>query len=332
MLDAPQVASSGLSVNSRRRQPLTGWIAPCRTPLDAPNVHPSPSFETRLQARPFFVDEARRAGLSWDALQTERWTRMSRGQYASSLLTRDVQLTLRAVALRMPPGYAFSGPTAAWLLGLDMTPCDPIEVTIDRQVPTRGRVGVRLRRAALPETEVVSIAGFRATSALRTVRDLGSGRDHVESVVAIEIAARAGAVELQDVARYAATHPGEKGIKRLRRATAAAEPRSESPMETRLRLELLKARLPPPCVQADLHDTAGRFLGRADLYYPDRWLVIEYDGENHRDRLVSDMRRQNALVNAGYHVLRFTAADLRITGSSAAQVRQARKRIAKMAG
>jgi very-short-patch-repair endonuclease len=53
-------------------------------------------------------------------------------------------------------------------------------------------------------------------------------------------------------------------------------------------------------------------------------LVIECDGDNHRDRLVSDLRRQNALVNASYHLLRFTAADLRAPNSVAAQVRQAR--------
>jgi hypothetical protein len=34
------------------------------------------------------------------------------------------------------------------------------------------------------------------------------------------------------------------------------------------------------------------------------------DGRNHRERLVEDNRRQNALVNAGYRLLRFTAADI----------------------
>jgi very-short-patch-repair endonuclease len=38
--------------------------------------------------------------------------------------------------------------------------------------------------------------------------------------------------------------------------------------------------------------------------------VIEFDGGNHRDRLVSDDRRQNSLVSAGYRILRFTTADL----------------------
>src|SRR5450759_1505490 len=53
-----------------------------------------------------------------------------------------------------------------------------------------------------------------------------------------------------------------------------------------------------------------RFVGRADLYYPAARLVLEYDGANHRDRLVEDNRRQNRLLNAGFGLLRFTAADI----------------------
>lgn len=95
-------------------------------------------------------------------------------------------------------------------------------------------------------------------------------------------------------------------------------------METRLRMVLVLGRLPPPCVQVNLDDASGVFIGRVDLYYPDRRLAIEYDGENHRERLVSDLRRQNALLNAGYRLLRFTATDLRTPASVVAQVRHAR--------
>jgi very-short-patch-repair endonuclease len=63
-------------------------------------------------------------------------------------------------------------------------------------------------------------------------------------------------------------------------------------------------------VQANLRDDSARFVARVDLYYPQARLAIEYDGGNHRDRLVEDNRRQNALVNAGYRLLRFTAADI----------------------
>ena len=82
--------------------------------------------------------------------------------------------------------------------------------------------------------------------------------------------------------------------------------RADSPMETRLRYLLIKAGLPAPQVQVYLPGT--RF--RADLYYPQARLVIEYDGANHRDRMTEDLRRQNAILTAGYQLLRFSAADL----------------------
>jgi very-short-patch-repair endonuclease len=62
--------------------------------------------------------------------------------------------------------------------------------------------------------------------------------------------------------------------------------------------------------RATPRDRARRFVGRADLYYPAAGLILEYDGANHRDRLVDDNRRQNLLINAGYRLLRFTATDI----------------------
>lgn len=278
-----------------------------------------------LRETPFTVADAAALGLTWDDLQTTSWMRLSRGQYASSRLRHDTWLILRAVAQRMPAGYAFSGLTAAWLLGLDVSPCDPVEVTIPRDLTVRTRAGVRLRRADLPECDVVTRHSFRLTSAIRTVCELGSRADLVQSVVALDMALHAGLIDVSNLKEHTVLHAGKKGNKRLRRATGFTDGRSESPMETRLRMLLVKARLPRPCVQSELCDASGNFIGRADLYYPNRRLVIEYDGDNHRDRLLSDIRRQNALVNAGYQVLRFAAADLRNPGLVAAQVRRAHK-------
>lgn len=277
-----------------------------------------------LRRRPFTVANARQVGLRWVDLQTRSWTRMSHGQYAWVGLPNSAKLRLQAVADRMPHGYAFSGLTAGWLLGLDVAWSEPVEVTIDREVPVRARAGIRLRRAALLESEVVVKDGFRLTSAMRTVCDLGSRRDRVESVVALDMALREELVTLRQLEAHVDDNPGAKGIRRLRRAVAVADAGSESPMESRLRMLLINARLPHPSVQTSLHDASGGFIGRVDLYYADRRLVIEYDGDNHRDRLIPDLRRQNALLNAGYHLLRFTVADLREPGSVVAQVRRAR--------
>jgi hypothetical protein len=81
-------------------------------------------------------------------------------------------------------------------------------------------------------------------------------------------------------------------------------------METRLRWLLIQAGLPRPEVQTNLHDGNGRFIGRADLYYRAAKLILEYDGGNHRERLVEDDRRQNLLIGAGFRLLRFTATDV----------------------
>ncbi|HEV2140573.1 MAG TPA: DUF559 domain-containing protein [Candidatus Dormibacteraeota bacterium] len=128
--------------------------------------------------------------------------------------------------------------------------------------------------------------GLPATSLSRTFRDLRRRLPPVEILVLADQALRL----------------------RLGRFHDLAEP-AESPMETRLRWTLLQSGLPRPQVQSELRDSDGRFVGRADLYYPQAKLVIEYDGANHRDRLVEDDRRQNLLVNAGFRLLRFTAAD-----------------------
>jgi very-short-patch-repair endonuclease len=133
-------------------------------------------------------------------------------------------------------------------------------------------------------------------------------------------------VTIAELRAYIARHARIKGVARLRRVVEMAEPKAESAMETRLRMLLILARLPRPEVQVSIHDDHGRFLGRPDLLYRSKRLAIEYDGGNHRDRLVDDNRRQNRLVGAGYRLLRFTAADVYGTPDSVAmQVREARR-------
>jgi hypothetical protein len=129
-------------------------------------------------------------------------------------------------------------------------------------------------------------------------------------LVVLDMAVQARLTDRDALARYASSVMGRPGVFRLRTLAGLTAP-AESPMETRLRWLLLSAGLPLPQVQADLYDNAGEFVGRADLYYPPAHLVVEFDGGNHRDRLVDDNRRQNLILNAGYHILRFSGTDLR---------------------
>ena len=275
-----------------------------------------------LKTGPFTSAEASGLGVSRRQLRGAGYRRLGSGLYRWVGLKESPHLLLRAVALRLPPGAAFSGRTAAWLHGLNLEPCDPVEVTIPETLGSGRCAGASVHRAALSADEIVARRGLPTTSALRTVADLGGRDPFIEGVVAADVFLHARLITIAELRTYVAGHPGTKGIARFRRVVDLAEPKSESPMETRLRMLLVLAGLPRPEVQVSLHDDQGRFLGRPDLLYRSQRLAIEYDGANHRDRLVDDNRRQNGLVGAGYRLLRFTSADVYVTPDSVAvQVR-----------
>jgi very-short-patch-repair endonuclease len=83
-------------------------------------------------------------------------------------------------------------------------------------------------------------------------------------------------------------------------------------MESWTRWLVHEAGLPMPDLQPDLTDANGWFIGRADFVWWDQKVLVEFDGDHHRDRQawVKDVRRQNALIAAGWTILRFTSADV----------------------
>jgi very-short-patch-repair endonuclease len=293
------------------------------------SVPVKPSVPAALRSGPFTAAEAIGVGVTRAQLRGAAYCRLGSGLYGWAGLKESPQLLLTAVARRLPASAAFSGRTAAWLHGLNLAPCDPIEVEIPDSSGTRRRAGVSVSRAAVCTEEIVLRRGLPTTSALRTVADLGGREPLTEGVVAADLFLHARLVTIAELRTYVAEHPRARGIARLRRVLDVAEPKSESPMETRLRMLLLLARLPRPEVQVSIHDARGHFVGRPDLLYRAHCLAIEYDGGNHRDRLVEDNRRQNGLVGAGFQLLRFTAAD--VFGTPDVVAMQVRHALAKSA-
>jgi hypothetical protein len=101
--------------------------------------------------------------------------------------------------------------------------------------------------------------------------------------------------------------------RRLDQIVALAQPRAESPMETRLRL-LLHDHGPPPAVQFPLRNGHGRVLARFDLAYPEARLAISYDGdEYHRGRRGPDNHRDIAASLLGWETMRFQSGDIYLT-------------------
>ena len=291
------------SVRFAQRAPLQAGLARLWSCATLGGVAPRPRIPPELKRRPFSLEEARAAGLTRRALQGRSWRRIGRALYAWRKLEEDPWRLLVAWRQLLPPDAVFAGFTAAWLHRLDVDPCHPIEIVVSPSSGVRSRSGLIVRRSR--PGEVVSVRGLRATSVQRTFHDLRRRLPPVEFLVLADAALRLHLGVFDDL----------------------AEP-AESPMETRLRWLLIRAGLQHPEVQKDLHDSKGRFVGRADLYYPEARLVIEYDGVNHRDRLVEDNRRQNLLITAGFQVLRFTAADIhQRPGAVEGQVRRALTRV-----
>jgi hypothetical protein len=263
-----------------------------------------------LTTAPFTLDDARRAGLSRWHLQTSAFRRLGPKLYAWSELGDSPSVRLASVRLRLPSSAAFSGLTAAWLHGLDVEPCDPIEVVISATEGISARAGIRLHRFSLAERQVTKQRGFRVTTIERTLADLCLDLDLAEVVVLSDSAAHSGLTTIKKLAAHADRASGRPGITMFRRVVEYTEPKAESPMESRLRMLLVLANLPRPVAQVSLHDRNGRFIGRPDLFYPEQKLGIEYDGGIHKSNLVDDNRRQNTLLAEGYRLLRFTASDV----------------------
>lgn len=256
-----------------------------------------------LKSRPFSLDEARNLGVTKSALRGKSWERVGSRLYRWRGASDDTLEVIRAYRRVLPREAVFVGRTAAWVHGLDVNATDPIQVCVGG---LHSRAGLEVRHADVSR-ETVVIQRVPVTTFERTLLDVCAWLPPVEALVVLDMAVTR--IANAEMHQYADAARGRVGASRLRWLAGIAAP-AESPMETRLRWLLIDAGLPAPEVQTDLYDNGGEFIGRADLYYASAHLVIEFDGGNHRERLVRDDRRQNRLVRAGYRILRYTSADL----------------------
>lgn len=219
-----------------------------------------PFIPVELRSGLFTLEDARLAGLSRRQLAGKTWRRVGRSVYRWAKLEDNPMLQLQAVIRRLPEAV-FSGRTAGWLHGLDLPPADPVEAIVP-DARFSSRAGIKLHRAKLAPSDVVRLKGLPVTSALRTAVDLASRKRLVDAVVALDMALHRRLISLSELRSFHGAHRGVKGVATLRRAIELTEPTTESPMETRLRMLLVMARLPRPRSQVSLQDQHGGFLGR----------------------------------------------------------------------
>jgi very-short-patch-repair endonuclease len=269
----------------------------------------TPKIPAELKVRPFSLEEARAAGITLSALRGRSWRRVGHELYRWAGASEDTWHLLSAWQKLLPASSTFVGRTAAWVHGLDVQPANPVQVALPTGLKLRSRLGLDVWQSDV-SADAETVRRLRVTTLERTLLDMCARSTAIDALIVLDMAIGTR-LSRNEVRRYADLATGPPGSARMRSLAESAAP-AESPMETRLRWLLLEARLPAPEVQSDIYDDSGELIARADLYYPSANLVIEFDGGNHRDRLISDDRRQNKLVAAGYRILRFTSADLRI--------------------
>ena len=253
--------------------------------------------------------QAREAGLSAHAVgsrvRSGRWQRLGRAVFLASELPPDGEAVLRAAVLGRGERATASGLAAAWWHGLIDELHRPVEVTVPRVGLRGSRPGVRLRRRDLAAADRVELRYLWTTALPLTVIE-----------AAVQLGAEGPAlldralqrrVRFPTVVRAHNRNLGRHGSARAGELLVAAADRAASQAE-RVLIALLRA-----------HRITGwrrhYWLEgyELDVAFPAARVAIEVDGwawHSSPERFRADRRRQNALVLAGWIVLRFTWHDL----------------------
>lgn len=192
---------------------------------------------------------------------------------------------------------------------------------IDRRLPAElnqasqhRTAGIVLHHNTLAQHELASLRGITVTTPARTAFDLGRRAGLTLAVVRLDALMRATRITAADVHCVAEQHGGARGIVQLRVALDLVDPGAESPQETRTRLVLVKAGLPPERTQIDVYDRYGYHVGRVDMGWESWKVGVEYDGEHHwadpRQR-ARDIDRIVELEGVGWRIVRVSAEILR---------------------
>jgi very-short-patch-repair endonuclease len=271
---------------------------------------PTPPVPPRVTG-PIDRPGARAAGITDWQLRHRDVVRSSRNTYLPRLA--DELDRVRGVLLGAPPGAVISHLTAARLWGLDVplvADDGRVHVTVAPHIRLRHRRDRRIHWSTVPAPETRRRHDVVLTSPSRTWIDLAVILPPAALLAVTDQMLARGfpADEFPAILRRSA---GRRGVVTARRVVECGDCLAGSPMESVLRWLVHEAGLSRPVLRHVVR-AGGRFLGRVDLAWPHRRVIVEFDGNVHRDRrvFVDDVRRQNGLVLAGWTVLRFTSADV----------------------
>src|SRR5215475_487649 len=245
-------------------------------------------------------------------LATQQWLRAFRGVYVTT--TSQLDLPARAHAAWLATGMrAVIGLTsAAALHGFGVLDDQDIRMVTPRGSDGLNQPGLLVTTANLTRDDIVLVRGIPCTSPVRTAVDLARLRSRLDAIAVLDAAIRSGQATPGAVMEELDRHAGLRGVVQARQLAPLADPRAESPMESRLRLILHEAGLPRPTPQLWVPDDSDCLRYRLDLGWEREQVGAEYDGECHLDRrqLRHDRERHNWLAARGWQLRYFTDRDV----------------------
>jgi hypothetical protein len=230
-------------------------------------------------------------------------------------------LLVRSTVPRAAWNSVVSHISAAVLHGLPVWGVPLSRVHVTRDGSGGGRVDhcLHVHVAPLDAEEVVEIDGIAVTSLARTVVDLARSVGFEEAVVVADAAlARSDPPDLEEALDRAA---GWRGAPAARRAVAFADGRSGSVGESRSRIAIAAAGLPPPVLQLEIRAARGRLVGYTDFGWPAYRTVGEFDGQIKYGRLLrpgqepgdavfAEKVREDRIRASGLTVVRWTWSEI----------------------
>lgn len=261
-----------------------------------------------------------------ERIRSNQWEQVRPGAYVDTIPGEDPYARLRrhAIARICALVEQSSGhPTvclvsAALLFGLPLLDMRPKTHLVQRSHPTRhGAPDVARHFLRLPAEHRTQRHGLPVTTLERTVVDCAQALPPLAALVIADAAFHIGA-DPDMCTEILASRPRQHGVVQAREILALADAGSESPGETTLRFTLLRDGFPVPETQIRISTPLGSFW--SDLGWRGHRLLCEYDGRTKygaagsaTEAVISEKRRQDAVEESGWRMLRVVREDFRST-------------------
>ncbi len=206
----------------------------------------------------------------------------------------------------------------------------PVPLVIGKPGNLRPDSRVALSWEQFPPRECEVVAGLSCAVIARALFDeVRRTRDLRASVVAIDMAAAAGLISVEEFAGYVGLRQAWTGVIQARKAVGLASDDSRSPQESWMRyLWVVEAALPRPLCNQPVFGPGGELLGYPDLLDPEAGVVGEYDGADHlvEDRRRSDREREERFRDHGLECFVVVRGEMSDASRVARRMHAARER------